>query len=44
VELPNLLRLIVGELDAQADVLTPQGQHDHVHHQHTHAYQHQPYA
>jgi uncharacterized protein (DUF111 family) len=33
-ELPNLLRLIIGELDAQAEVLTPQGQHDHVHHQH----------
>ena len=33
-ELPNLLRLIIGELDAQADVLAPQGQHDHAHHQH----------
>src|SRR5262249_10680600 len=43
-ELPNLLRLIVGELDAQADVLVPQGQHDHVHHQHTHAHQHQHHA
>src|SRR5215470_15931701 len=44
VELPNLLRLIIGELDAQADVLIPQGQHDHVHHQHTHAHRHQHHA
>jgi hypothetical protein len=44
VELPNLLRLIIGELDAQADVLAPQGQHDHVHHQHAHAHQHQHHA
>src|SRR5215471_10094658 len=44
VELPNLLRLIVGELDAQADVLAPQGQHDHVHHQRAHAHQHQHHA
>ena len=36
-ELPNLLRLIIGELDAQAEVLAPQGQHDHAQHQHTHA-------
>src|SRR5262244_2697354 len=43
-ELPNLLRLIIGELDAQADVLAPQGQHDHAQHQHTHAHQHQPHA
>src|SRR5262249_54593860 len=39
-ELPNLLRLIIGELDAQADVLVPPGQQDHVHHHHAHAHQH----
>ena len=40
-ELPNLLRLIIGELDAQADVLVPQGQHEHIHHQHAHHQHHQ---
>jgi uncharacterized protein (DUF111 family) len=35
-ELPNLLRLIIGELDAQAEVLTPQDQHDHAHHHQQH--------
>ena len=42
-ELPNLLRLIIGELDTQADVLAPQGQHDHAQHQHAHAH-HQHHA
>jgi uncharacterized protein (DUF111 family) len=44
VELPNLLRLIIGELDAQADVLAPPGQQDHVHHHHTHVHDHQQHT
>jgi uncharacterized protein (DUF111 family) len=40
-ELPNLLRLIIGELDEPVEVPAPQGQHDHAHHQHAHHPHHQ---